>query len=217
MALLEGAKGEPEPAGGSGLADARVQLIHLDDSENEVAEQMVVPALAVAAHPLEPASNRGIRVTGETDQHGSIDTFGQKPEHELDFFGAGFQIVERRVDTAGKDLATGLALETLNAVGCARVNRAIGHAAVVTSGVRAGETAGRDSFLESAAALAFRIGQQVAFGAHELETETGLAVRTIVRRLRFPAARMVFAPACPPLVEVALQSAALPQQQNHQQ
>ena len=49
------------------------------------------------------------------------------------------------------------------------------------TGVGAGETAGRNSFLASATAFALGIGQRVPLGAHDLETETRLAVRTIVR------------------------------------
>ena len=114
--LTDRVNGEPEPAGGSGLADADEKLVHLDDGQDDVVEQVVMPALAVATHPLEPASERGIRVTGEANENGSIDPIREKPQHKVDFFGAGLEVVERRVDTAGKDLAAGLALEALEAV-----------------------------------------------------------------------------------------------------
>ena len=146
---------------------------------------MIVPALTVGAHPFEPAGKRGVRVTSEANQDGNIDTFSQKPEDELNLFFTGFQIIERGVDAAGEDLAAGLTLEALDAVVGAithqGVNGVVGHATVVTSGVGAGETAGRDSFLAPAPAFALGIGQQVTLGAYELETETSLAVRTIVR------------------------------------
>ncbi len=79
-------EGEPEPRGGGGGTEAGIQLVQLHGRQGKVAEEEIVPALAVRPHPFEPPCEGRVGATGEAHQHQYIDAFRQKPEDEFDLF-----------------------------------------------------------------------------------------------------------------------------------
>lgn len=109
-------EGKPKPGGECRRTNLRIQLVQLKQGDDEVAEQVIVPALTVVAHAIEPVGKRGICVTRETDEYGDVDPLSEKPEDEFDLFGTGYQIVRWRVDAAGEDFGASLALIALDAV-----------------------------------------------------------------------------------------------------
>ncbi|MBK8139443.1 MAG: hypothetical protein IPK52_27130 [Chloroflexi bacterium] len=126
-----------------------------------------MPTLAMPAHAFQPTSKGSIRMTGEADKHRHIHPLSQKPQRKLDPFRVSFQIVERRVDPAGKDFATRLALEALDpvvrAVANQRMDGRIRDAVIVTTGVGTSEPVRCYRFLATAAALALPIGLNIGF------------------------------------------------------
>jgi hypothetical protein len=94
-------EGEPKPRGTGSLTNTCIKFIHLDVGQDEVAEQQIVPALAVTAHALEPAGEGSIGMTGEADKDGDIDPLSKKPEDKLNLFGIGLEVIKWGVRQTG--------------------------------------------------------------------------------------------------------------------
>jgi len=90
-------------------------------------------------------------------------------------------------------------------------------AVLVTAGVRTSEAVRCYRFLASAAALALRVGPNISFGPDHLQAQAGLTVPAVMRRLRFPAMRMVQLPRCPQVLEETIQSMMMQPEQREQQ
>jgi hypothetical protein len=178
-------EGEPKPRGTGSLTNTCIKFIHLDEGQDEVAEQQIVPALAVTAHALEPAGEGSIGMTGEADKDGDIDPLSKKPEDKLNLFGIGLEVIKWGVDPTGEDFVTGLALEALNAVvhtvADQRMDRGVCNAIIVAVGMRTREPMSGHRFLATTTALALPVGTNVGVGAQQVEAQTGLAVKAVMR------------------------------------
>jgi hypothetical protein len=67
---------QPEPASRGDAANAGIEFIELKHDEDQIAKELVVPALRMATHAVKPASDGGVSVTSEADHNGQIDAFG---------------------------------------------------------------------------------------------------------------------------------------------
>ncbi len=70
----------------------------------------------------------------------------------------------------------------------------IGHATVLALKIGARKSARIDDFLASAPAFALGVWANVGLGTKAMQFQTRLAMRTLTRGLRFPAARVVLLP-----------------------
>jgi len=134
---------QPEPASGGDAANAGIEFIQLKPDEDQVAKELVVPALRMATHAVKLAGDGGVGVTSEADHDGQIETFSEKPEHHFDPLEIGFEVVERCTEARCKDFAASLTLEARNViimtVANECMNSIIGDGAVATVGVWAGK------------------------------------------------------------------------------
>ena len=104
-------------------------------------------------------------MASEADHHGLIESFGQEPEHHLDLFRIGFEVVQGCAFAGGEGLVAGLAAQFADgaslvdrAIADRGVNVVIGDAKVVTTRLGAGEAVGINRFLAAAGAFSFRPG-----------------------------------------------------------
>ena len=152
-----------------------------------------MPGLGVSSGSLQPAGDGRLGVTGEADHDGKIEAFGQEPQHHLDLFGIGFEIVQGRAFAHGEGLVAGLTAQFsdgLSLVDPAKanegVNVGIGDPAVLTTRMGASITRGINRFLASAGAFTFRPGHDRVGVREANQVDTGLATNTIAGRFGFP-------------------------------
>lgn len=148
-------------------------------------------ALRVAAHAVELAGDGGIGVPSEADHDGQIDAFGEKSEHHFDPLGIGLEVVERRSEAGGEDLAAGLTLEARDmvvmTVADECMNSIIGDGAVATVGIWTGKAMRGNGLLASARAFGLRIGDSILL-FDDMQVHLIAAKGAVIGRGRLPAA-----------------------------
>lgn len=134
-------------------------------------------------------------MTGEADHDGLIESFSQEPEHHLDLFWVGFEVVEGGTFADGEGFAAGLAGQFADGLGLIdpaianeSVDVVIGDTEVVTTRLRTGEAAGINRFLASAGTLTFRPGHDDVGIGEGGQADTSLAAGAIAGRFGFPGA-----------------------------
>jgi hypothetical protein len=114
--LCTGVDGQPQPQYLLGAARPRPQFVQLERGKLEMTEKVLVKALCVLPSAGEPGGDRRMTVAEDTQGLGSIQSFGQRRQHDRDLLGRGFQPVQGGVTSCTEGCAAGLTPKRLDAL-----------------------------------------------------------------------------------------------------
>jgi hypothetical protein len=120
--LGEGINGQPEPHHVLVAPEPGSQFIQLEVWEPQMAEGPLVQGLSVLASTSQPGGDGRLSVAEDTFCGGSIQSKGQRREHNCDLLGRRFQTIQRGMEPLAERSVTGVApkgLDLLNATMCA--------------------------------------------------------------------------------------------------
>jgi hypothetical protein len=144
-----GVDGQPQPQYLLGAAEPRPQFVQLEIGKLEMTEKVLVKALCVLPSAGEPGGDRRMTVAEDTLGSRSIQSFGQRRQHDRDLLGRGFQPVQGSVTSCTEGGAAGLTPKRLDALDTAMlaisdqgVDVSIADPGVRALGVGTGETLG---------------------------------------------------------------------------
>ncbi len=117
--LCTGVDDQPQPQDLLGATQPRPQFVQLEIGKLEMTEKVLVKALSVLPSAGQPSSDRRLTIAEDTLGSGSIQSFGQRRQHDRDLLGRGFQPVQGRMTSCTEGGAAGLTTKRLDPLGLA--------------------------------------------------------------------------------------------------
>ena len=142
------------------------------------------------AAPFNPAGDSGVVMVENSSGGGDVNAFRHGSHDHGDPRQRRFQPIQGCAETTGSATATRLTLEVADTllatttVADKGMNRRVSNSEVITGGIEASVTASVNRLWTAAAALAFRPGQHIQFGAMGEEADIAITLRTLNRRFR---------------------------------